>query len=82
MKDFLAKLSSRKFLTCVSGVILGVFMIFGLDTNAINTIAGAITSIASVVTYICTEGKVDAAAVKDAVDKLTDAAEVVDKIEE
>ena len=85
MKDFLKKLKSRKFLTCVAGVVMGVCMIFGLDTNAVNTIAGAITSLASVIIYIYTEGKIDAAAVdkiKDTVDKIEDAAEAVDTITE
>lgn len=85
MKDFLSKLKSRKFLSCVAGIVLGICMIFGLDTGAVNTIAGAVTSLASVIIYIYTEGKIDAAAVdkiKETVDKIEDATEIVDKIEE
>ena len=85
MKELLNKLKSRKFLSCVAGVVLGICMIFGLDSNAVNTISGAITSLASVVIYIYTEGKIDAAAVdkiKDTVDKFEDVTDIVEKIEE
>lgn len=85
MQAFLKKITSRKFLSCVAGVVLGVCMIFGLDEGVVNTIAGAITSIVSVVIYIYTEGKIDAAAVKkvqDTAEKVTDAVDAVNKIEE
>lgn len=85
MQTFIKKITSRKFLTCVAGVILGICMIFGLDEGAVNTIAGAVTSIASVVIYIYAEGKIDAAAVnkiKDTVDDVNDAIDVVVDIEE
>ena len=85
MKDFMKKLTSRKFLTCVAGVLIGVCMSFGLDEGTVNVIAGCVTSVVSIATYIYTEGKIDAEAVgqiKDTVDKVTDAAEAVDKIEE
>ena len=85
MQTFIKKISSRKFLTCIAGVVLGICMIFGLDEGSVNTIAGAIMSLASAVIYIYTEGKIDEAAVdkiKDAVDKVEDATEAIDKIEE
>lgn len=85
MKKGLEKLKSRKFLTCIAGVLIGICMAFGLDENAVNTIAGAVTSIISVIIYIYTEGKIDAAAVdkiKDTVNKIEDAADAVDKIVE
>ena len=85
MKTLISKLTSRKFLTCIAGVIIGVCITFGIDVGAVNVIAGAVTSIVSVATYIYTEGKIDAAAVdkvKDAVNKVTDAVDVIEKIEE
>ena len=85
MKAFIGKLKSRKFLSCVAGVIIGVCMTFGLDQNVVNTIAGAITTVSSIAIYIYTEGKIDAAAVngiKEAVDKVSDAVDAVKKIEE
>jgi len=39
-------------------------MVFGLDEGTISNVAGAVVSAASLVTYIITEGKVDAAAAK------------------
>ena len=84
MKEFLNKLKSRKFLTCVAGVIMGVCMVFGLDEGTIDTIAGAVVAVTSIATYIYTEGKIDAEAVdkiKDSADEMKDAIEAVDKIE-
>lgn len=85
MKEMLNKLKSRKFLTCVAGVVMGVCMVFGLDDGAVNTIAGAVTAVVSIASYIYSEGKIDAAAViqiKDAADDIKDAMDAVDKIEE
>ena len=84
MKDMLNKLKSRKFLTCVAGVVMGVCMVFGLDEGAINTVAGAVTAVVSIATYIYTEGKIDAEAVdkiKDAAEDVKDVIDVVEKIE-
>lgn len=84
MKNFIEKIKSRKFLTCIAGIIMGVCMVFGLDEGTIDTIAGAIVAVGSIVTYIYTEGKIDAEAVdkiKDTVDKVEDAADAVGKIE-
>lgn len=81
MQKFISKLTSRKFLTCVAGVVMGICMVFGLDEGVVSTIAGAVTSVASVVMYMYTEGKVDAAAVKNAADKVESAVGAVEKIE-
>ena len=85
MQDFLTKLTSRKFLTCVAGVIMGVCMVFGVDEGDVSTIAGAVTAVVSIASYIYTEGKIDAEAVgqiKDTADDVKDAIDVMDKIEE
>lgn len=85
MKEFLNKFKSRKFLTCIAGVIMGLCMVFGLDEGAVNTIAGAVTAVVSIATYIYSEGKIDAVAVekiKDTTDEIKDAIEAVEKIEE
>jgi hypothetical protein len=68
-------LSSRKLWLALAGVATGVAMVLGVDSSEITSVAGAVTALASVITYIVTEGKVDAAAVKNAVDvvyELTD----------
>lgn len=66
MKAFLKKLTSRKFLAALAGIVTGLSMIFGLDENIITTVAGAVTALGSVIVYVAAEGKVDAEAVKQA----------------
>lgn len=56
------KLSSRKLWAAVAGVVAGLAMVFGLDSGTITDVAGAVVSLASLVTYIVAEGRVDAAA--------------------
>ncbi len=63
MKAFLKKLTSRKFLAAAAGVVAGLAMFFGLDENVIATVSGMVTTLGSLIAYIVTEGKVDAAAV-------------------
>jgi multisubunit Na+/H+ antiporter MnhC subunit len=85
MKEFLNKFKSRKFLTCIAGILMGACMYFGLDVSAVDKISGAVVAISSIITYIYTEGKIDAAAagqIKDAVDKVEEAVDAVEKIEE
>ncbi len=85
MKEFFNKLSSRKFLTCVAGVVMGACMVFGLDQGTIDSIAGAIVAASSIIMYIYAEGKIDAAAVdkiKDVTDDIKDVVDSVNKIEE
>jgi phage shock protein PspC (stress-responsive transcriptional regulator) len=69
------KLSSRKLWAAITGVVMGLAMVFGLDENTISTVAGAVTSVASIVAYIMAEGKIDAAAVAKAVESVQDAIE-------
>ena len=69
MQNFLKKLTSRKFLAALAGVATGLAMVFGVDETTISTIAGAVTTVASVVSYIMSEGMVDAAAVGAGKDK-------------
>lgn len=75
------KITSRKFLAAVAGVVTGLSMILGLDQNIIATVAGAVTALTSVVTYIVTEGKVDAKAVKTALEATTSAKEAINNDE-
>lgn len=71
------KLTSRKLWAAIAGVIAGVAMVFGLDEGVINTVAGAVVSVASIVTYIITEGKIDAEGVKSTILAIEEAVEVV-----
>lgn len=79
METLKRKLSSRKLWAAVAGVVTGLSIIFGLDGDIITTVSGAIVSLAPILTYIITEGKIDAAAAKqtavivqETVDKLED----------
>ena len=69
MQNFLKKLTSRKFLAALAGVATGLAMVFGVDETTISTVAGAVTTVASVVSDIMSEGLVDAAAVGAGKDK-------------
>lgn len=77
IKDVLRKLSSRKLWLAIAGVVTGVAMALGVDTSEIGTVAGAVTALVSVVTYIVTEGRVDAEGVKNAVESVQDAVDAV-----
>ena len=59
MKSFLNKLSSRKFIVSVAGIVSGVVLI----ANG-NATEGVATVIASVIGYLVAEGYIDAKAVK------------------
>lgn len=75
--DWKRKLSSRKLWAALVGVVTGLSMIFGLDEGTISTVAGAVVSVASVVTYIMAEGKVDAESIKKAVEDIQKAKDEV-----
>lgn len=77
MSDIKRKLSSRKLWAAVAGIVAGLAMIFGLDENTISTVAGAVVSVASVITYIRTEGKVDAAGIQKVVTDIQTATDAV-----
>lgn len=68
MDNLIRKLTSRKFLLAVVGVVSGLAMALGVDgselTDMIGKIAGIVTAAASAITYINAEAKVDAAAVE------------------
>ena len=73
MENLIRKLSSRKLWAAVAGVVTGLSLVFGLDGDVITAVSGAVVSLASVITYIITEGKIDAEAVKNAVEDIQEA---------
>lgn len=75
--EILKKFTSRKFLAAVAGLVAGVAMAFGLNEGIITTVTGAVMAVGSVIAYIVTEGRVDAAAVGDAAQKVQDAIDAV-----
>lgn len=70
MSNLVRKLSSRKLWAAVAGVVAGLAMVFGLDETVISTVAGAVVSVMSIITYIITEGKIDAEGVKKAIEDI------------
>ena len=66
MNDIIRKLTSRKFLLALVGVVSGLALAFGVEgseiTQVVTTIGGIITALGSAVAYIGAEAKVDAAA--------------------
>lgn len=79
MNNLAKKLSSRKLWAAVAGLAAGLAMVFGLDADIISTVSGAVVTVASVVAYIITEGRIDAEAVKKAVESVQDAKDAVTK---
>ena len=81
--DWKRKLSSRKLWAAIAGIVGGLAMVFGLDENIISTVSGAVVSLASVITYVLTEGKIGAAAVAtkagQAVEETAEAVEMVNE---
>jgi drug/metabolite transporter (DMT)-like permease len=70
---FLKKLASRKLWLAIAGVASGVAIALGASssdlstvTTAVSTMIGGLTALASIVTYIKTEGKIDAASIQKA----------------
>ena len=68
MKEILNKLKSRKLWAMIAGVVSGLAMVFELDQNLVMDVSGAVLALVSIVTYIVTEGKIDAAAIKKALE--------------
>lgn len=73
--DWKRKLSSRKLWAAAAGIVTGLAMVFRLDESTINSVAGAVVSVASVVAYIITEGKVDAESARQTANGKTTASE-------
>ena len=73
----LNKFASRKLWIAIAGVATGIAIALGADASDIQTVAGAVTAVMSAVTYIVTEGKIDAEAVKNAVQGVQDGVAVL-----
>ncbi len=78
-RTILEKLKSTKLWCAIAGIATGIAIAFGADTSTIQIITGATTALISAVSYIVTEGKVDAESVKNAVGKVQDAAQAIEK---
>lgn len=61
MHTLLRKLSSRKLWIAVVGIVVGLATTFGIQESDYNEVVGMVTTVASVVSYIFAESRVDAA---------------------
>ena len=77
MRTFLEKLTSRKFLAAVAGLIAGLAVVFGLEEGIMTTVSGAVMAVGSLIAYIVTEGRIDKEAVGNAAEKVQDAIDAV-----
>lgn len=82
MSEIIRKLTSRKLWMALAGVVTGIALALGAESSDVETVAGAVTALASAVTYIITEGRVDAESVKNAVESAQEAADVIEGIDE
>lgn len=73
------KLSSRKLWLALAGVVMGIALALGVDANEIRVISGAVVTLVSAVTYIVTEGKIDAESVKNAILDIEDVTDLFDE---
>lgn len=71
------KLTSRKLWMAIAGIATGLALVLGVDGGDISNVAGAVTAVASVIAYIVTEGKIDAEAVKNAVEAADNAVDAI-----
>ena len=78
MKNLLKKMKSRKFITAIIGVIVGIYTMTVGDTNTVKEIAGLTATIASIMSYIIVEGRIDAKAINQIAD-VVETAETVMK---
>lgn len=82
MSNVIRKLTSRKLWLAIAGVTTGIAMILGVNGSDITSVAGAVTALASVITYIITEGKIDAESVKTAVENTQSAVETLEGVDD
>lgn len=76
-RTILQKLKSTKLWCAIAGIATGIAIALGADAGTIQTVTGAVTALISAMTYIITEGKIDAVSVGDTTQKVQDAVEAV-----
>ena len=75
MKDFLKKLSSRKFIVTAITTITGIITLIIGENELVNIISSALMVIVPTIVYCITEGVIDAKSVKTIGDTVVDTAE-------
>lgn len=74
MKEYLKKLTSRKFIMAAMTAISGIAVLCGANRDVVTTIAGAAMALVSALVYCITEGRIDAASIRSAAGAIGDAA--------
>ena len=77
----LEKFQSRKFLMALLSVVLGIMTLFGVAETSIEVVSSVGLVLIPTIVYIFTEGKIDAAGVKQITSTIDDIVDVVDKKE-
>lgn len=75
MKMIVQKLFSRKLWLAVAGIATGIAIALGGNATDVQAVAGAVTAVLSAVSYIVTEGRVDAERIRNAAESVQRAAE-------
>ena len=79
---FLKKLTSRKFLASMTGMIIGVCGMFAMPDNTAALVAFIALEIASVLAYTISEGCVDAKSVESTIKVSKEVMELVSSLKE
>lgn len=79
MKTIIQKLTSRKLWMAIAGIATGVAMALGVEGSEITSVAGGVVALVSCMTYIITEGAIDAEGVKNTI---IDVQEAVDAFQD
>lgn len=75
MKDFMRKLTSRKFIVTAISAISGIITLIVGENEVVQIVAGALMVVIPTIVYCITEGIVDAKSVKTITDAVVDTAE-------
>ena len=75
MKNFMKKLTSRKFIVTAISTIAGVVTLFVGESEVVQIIASALMVVVPTIVYCITEGVVDAKSVKTITETVADTAE-------
>ena len=78
MGSIMLKLTSRKLWMAIAGIATGVAMVLGVEGSEITSVAGGVVALISCVTYIITEGKIDAEGVKNTIIAIEEAVDTIE----
>ena len=78
-ETLIKKLTSRKFIVSVISLISGIALLFGADTDTVDTISAALLILLPSLIYCVTEGKIDASAIKSLNDALSGIEKALEK---